>query len=301
MAIGLGPHNVAVGRLRDELGRLLAEVRRGTDRVLDRPTPTPATLHRLHRDLRRVRVGLRFWRETLPVPQQARWTALDRRLRHLARLVGQVRDRDVAVDLLSEVTDAAESAEDRERLSRFRTRLRDDAGIGRELLRAALRAARDGGLFDELEREVTAARASAAGRTFRLERLLTRHRADLHAKVARAHRRARRRPSTDRLHRLRIRVRRLRQLADLESALEAAGAVAVTRPLRRLQEDLGRLHDLDVLWLRLDPSLRATRWARALRRERRDLRREVLALLDRSRPKRAALLAPAPLAAAAVT
>ena len=282
----------APDRLTHELGRLLPAVRREAGKVVEQTRPTPATLHRLHRDLRRLRVGLALWQEIGNGRSPSRLPGLDRRLRHLAQLVGQVRDRDVAVALLAEVDHAAGSHAERERLDRYRARLRDDAGIGRELLRAYLRSERAAGLLDEVARTLEGRPRTPAGS--RLHRLLDSHHTELHEKVVRAHRRARRRPSMNRLHRLRIRVRRLRQLTDLAVALDPDGTPAVNGPWRKLQGDLGRLHDLDVLLQALDPGLEKTRWAKTLRGKRRALRRDVLHLLDRARPKQTLMLEPRP-------
>jgi CHAD domain-containing protein len=271
-------------RLAEELDRLLIEVGRGVEAVVDRPHATPAMLHDLHRDMRRLRTGLAVWEELLQKPDRTQLGPIDRRIRRLAQLIGQVRDRDVAVDLLGSVEAKARSEEERELLDRYRARLHDDARTGRELLRAFLRSERDALLFDEV-RAVLQARARPT-RSDRLHRLLTEHKNSGHAKLVEAHRKARRRPTMDRLHRLRIRVRRLRQISDLASTVDPDPPGAVTASLRRLQQHLGRLHDLDVLLVGLDPSVRETRWARSLRKERRRQRREVVRTIQSFRPDR---------------
>jgi CHAD domain-containing protein len=101
--------------------------------------------------------------------------------------------------------------------------------------------------------------------------------------VARAHRRARKRPSMNRLHRLRIRVRRMRQVSDLAAAVDPGMNGTLANSLRRLQQHLGRLHDLDVLFLDLEPFLRKTGWGEMLRKERSRQRRAILKSLETSR------------------
>lgn len=273
-----------VEELRGELERLVREVARGADEVIGRPHPTPGSLHNLHRDLRRLRTGLAVWDELVPPTHRDRLATSDRRLRRLAQLVGQVRDRDVAVDLLGSVEEAARRRQDRERLERYRARLRDDAKTGRELLRALLRSDRDSRLFDEVGAFL--AEPVRAGATREIQRRLSEHRLRGHEKLVAAHKKARKRPSMNRLHRLRIRVRRLRQITDLAGAIDPATTRPIAGALRNLQQGLGRLHDLDVLLQRLDPTFRATRWARALRKERRRQRRRVVARLDATRPRR---------------
>jgi CHAD domain-containing protein len=275
-------------RLLQELRRLLGEVGRGVEEVVGHTHPTPASLHRLHRDLRRLRLGLQLWEALLRRSERALVVPLDRRIQRLARLVGQVRDRDVAVDLLTGVEKAADARDDRERLDAYRARLRDDARTGRELLRALLRSEQEARLFDSVRNVLE--RRNPRARSGRVRQLLRAQRIELHEKLVKAHRRARRRPSMSRLHRLRIRVRRLRQIADLANTLAPDREGSVTRSMRRLQQDLGHLHDLDVLLLQLDPALRKSRWGRALRVERRELRRAITKTLEATRTKRTRFL-----------
>lgn len=270
--------------LRGELERLTQTVARGAEEVIRRSRAPPGTLHRFHRELRRLRTGLAVWRELVASSQGDRLATLDRRVRRLAQLVGEVRDRDVAVDLLGSVEAAARRRRDQERLERYRARLRDDARTGRELLRAMLRSESDARLFDEVVAFLT--EPVRAGATRVVPRVLSEHRTRSHEKLVVAHRKARKRPSMTRLHRLRIRVRRLRQITDLAGAIDPATTEPVTGSLRSLQQGLGRLHDLDVLLERLEPSFRETRWARALHKERRRQRRRVLSALDTHRPRR---------------
>lgn len=271
-------------RFRGELERLVGAVAHGAEEVARHPHPTPGNLHNLHRDLRRLRTGLGVWHELVPPSQQERLVILDRRLQRLARLVGEVRDRDVAVDLLGSVEAAAHRRRDQERLERYRSRLRDDARTGRELLRAMLRSENDAHLFGEVSTFLAGPVRASAPRA--IPRLLTEHRSRGHEKLVTAHRKARRRPSMNRLHRLRIRVRRLRQFTDLAGAIDPGAAPSVAGSLRSLQQGLGRLHDLDVLLQRLEPAFRETRWARALRKERRRQRRRIVTALDAVRPRR---------------
>lgn len=270
--------------LRQEMRRILAEVVRDTDEVIAHHLPTPASLHRLHRDLRRLRTALSVWEELLGSAGRAQLRPLSVRIRRLTRLVGQVRDRDVAVSLLDSVADQAGSEEEEGQLHLYRTRLEEDARTGRELLRAFLRSERQAQLFDLLS-DVFDLRTRSLGPAT-LQRVLTDHQHRGRAKVVEAHRRARRRPSMDRLHRLRIRVRRLRQMSDLASAVDPAHDPALARSLRRLQQNLGRLHDLDVLVHDLDPLLQKTGWGRGLRKERRRQRKAIAKFLDKRKPGR---------------
>jgi CHAD domain-containing protein len=273
---------IDIDRLRDELRRVLADVVRDVDDVIHHAHPSPASLHRLHREMRRLRTALGIWRELLGAAGQAEVRPLAQRVRRLTRLVGQVRDRDVTLGLLEGVTDRTETEEEREELQRIRSRLADDARTGRELLRAFLRSERQAHLF-ELVGEAFDLPPRARSST-ELARLLADHQHVGHAKVVSAHKKARRRPTMDRLHRLRIRVRRLRQISELASAVDPEHDPAVAESLRRLQQNLGRLHDLDVLLQDLDPAFKETSWTKVLRRERRRQRKSIAKSLKARNP-----------------
>jgi CHAD domain-containing protein len=271
-------------RLLRELNRIIAEVAHGVDEVIGHPRPTPASLHRLHRDMRRLRTGLHVWEELLDTADRAHLRPVLARLRRLAQLIGQVRDRDVSLGLLEGVTDQAGSDLELERLRQYHSRLQDDARTGRELLRAFLRSERQSHLFDHIGESLKSPRHPIhAGR---LRRVLATHQQQRLENVVRAHRKARRRPSMDRLHRLRIHVRRLRQVSDIASTIDPTSDPTLAESLRRLQQHLGRLHDLDLVVHNLEPSLRRTAWARALRKERRRQRKAIVKVLKSRRPDR---------------
>jgi CHAD domain-containing protein len=272
-------------RLARELDRILEEVARGVDGVIENPHPTPASLHRLHREMRRLRTGLGVWEELLLSADRVPLRPLDQRIRRVTRLVGQVRDRDVALGLLEGVAHHVASRKELDQLNRYRARLRDDARTGRELLRAFLRAERQALLLDHVSEAVRDRSRTIRGS--RLRRALAKHEVRERENVAAAHRRARKRPTMNRLHRLRIRVRRLRQWSDLATAVDPDWNDALANSLRRFQQHLGRLHDLDVLLLDLEPSLRKSGWAERLRKERRLQRRAILETLESLRLSRA--------------
>ena len=86
----------------------------------------------------------------------------------------------------------------------------------------------------------------------------------------------------ERLHRLRIRIRRARQFTDLAVTLDPRHERGFSSSWARLQKDLGDLHDLDMILVGLDDDVRRTGWAKELRRERRRRRREILKTLESS-------------------
>lgn len=270
-------------RLTAELRKDLDEVVRQVDEVIHEPRPAPASLHRLHRDMRRLQTALSIWEELLGATGRVQLHPLAVRYRRLTRLVGQVRDRDVALDLLESVEDVPQTDEEAEELRQYRRRLEDDARTGRELLRAFLRSERQARLFDLLgETFELKTRAHPGGS---LAEVLTERQQRGRDRVVSAHKKARRDPSMDRLHRLRIRVRRLRQTADLAAIVDPLHDSALSDSLRRIQQHLGRLHDLDVLIQDLDPSLRETSWALALREERRRQRKTITKVLEKRKAR----------------
>jgi CHAD domain-containing protein len=223
--------------------------------------------------MRRLRHALALWQRLLASRDQALVHPLDQRLKRLARLVGRVRDRDVMIDLIEGSTLPRPSGRDARAVARLSARLRDDARTGRELLMVYLRSERDAHLFEGLRESVefVPRQGAAAGLTEVLEDEQARRRSDVRA----AHRRARRRSSSTRLHRLRIQVRRLRHLSEVRSRLDRKNRTAFPPTIRRLQARLGRLHDLDLVLGGLDPDLLSTTWGRALKAERRRVRRAI--------------------------
>ncbi|HXW67101.1 MAG TPA: CHAD domain-containing protein [Thermoplasmata archaeon] len=257
------------GLLRD-VRRSLAAVRGELEALATRPHATPESLHDLHRALRRLRQALALWARLLGPADRRALRPLDRRVARLARLIGRVRDRDVMLGLIESANLPRPSADDLPRLLRLRARLRDDARTGRELLKVFARSEIDGRLAEHLETLLR--RPARADRVPSVRRLLEDEDERRRLRVRAAHRRARRKSSVNRLHRLRLQIRRLRHLDELRARLDPAFPVPNATAVRRLQAQLGRLHDLDIVLTGLDADLRGSRWAEAMREERRALR-----------------------------
>jgi CHAD domain-containing protein len=253
-----------------------------TDRVIGLPHPTAGSLHRLHRELRRLRSGLAIWEQLLDPRERERLKPLDRRLKRLARLVGRIRDRDIAIQLLAHIDQPEWPPEEIARLAEFRTQQRDDARTGRELLRAFLRAERASQLFEAVAGRWRAPRVRYRVRDVRdvLRRACERG----EERVRSAHRTARKKPTVARMHRLRLRVRSLRHVTDLARTLDPTHTPPTPALRRRLQAELGRLHDLDVVLGSIAPGVGETAWADLLRDQRKELRHALRASL-RSRPR----------------
>jgi CHAD domain-containing protein len=259
----------------------LAEVVHEVDEVVLRPHLTPESLHGLHRSMRRLRHALTLWTRVLRPQDRALMKPLDRRLSRLSRLVGRVRDRDVMLGLLEGGSLPAPRRGDVTLVARLRSRWRDDARTGRELLRVFLRSERDAHLFEQLEATLSLVPRSD-GRV-NLAALLEQEEEVRQERVRAAHRKARRKGTVARLHRLRIQVRRLRHLDELRGRLEPDRPQLPPPTVRRLQSQLGRLHDLDIVLDGIGSGLAGTAWGKALRRERRRVRRAIEASLDQPR------------------
>jgi CHAD domain-containing protein len=281
-----GPTPAGPWRLRAELVRTLQALEREVETGLGHATLAPEEIHDLHRDLRRLASGLAVWGRLVPERDAGAVQESARRLRRLARLVGRARDRDVTGALLAPGPRGGLGNGRLAAWNEFLGRLREDTHTGRELLRAFLRTERQAGLFERVQALLALNPRPDASRG--LHRILADERRTRQGKVRKAHRKARRDPTSERLHRLRIRIRQWRHLAVLETAARAA----VSRPppsWRTLQDRLGKLHDLDVALATIPPELAVAAPARQLRERRRELRASVRASLERiaARPRRA--------------
>jgi len=267
--------------LRAEIALSARRAENGLRTCAFRAAPDPETLHRLHRDLRELRVTHRLL--VPPSAEKPPENPTDQRLRRLAGLVGEVRDRDVAIDILLK----AGLGSDRQLRKSLQVRLRHEGEIGRELLRANARAELDRHLLQTVIRDVTGASVPSPAR---LRREMGTTLAQHHATVVRAFRRSLRKPSTRRLHRLRIALRNARALRLLVGRATAHPADAVPSELDKLQRALGRLHDLDKVAERIAalPSGESVdRWERSWRRARKKERLQVLGRMQRKRTRKA--------------
>lgn len=276
--------------LKRGLARLVTGVEQEIDRAIEHPSPPPEVLHDLHRELRRLAGGLSLWEELLPARDAVDVKPIVRRIRRFARLVGRVRDRDVTLSLLEPLLGVRDRAAEARALRAFVGRLREDGRTGRELLRAFLTTERRGGLLDQSRSVLARTPRAGAG-----EQIVQIFRDEWHVhrqKVRKARRRARKHPDIDRLHRLRIRIRRWRHLASLADLANVPAPEPVAPSLRALQDRLGHLHDLDValssLPHELTRSAAARRLADMLRRQQALVRSHLEDPRVRGRPARAA-------------
>lgn len=205
----------------------------------------PEELHDMRVATRRLRAAIGLFGEMLP----ARAQALARELGWIGHALGAVRDLDVQLERMPEVTAWVQDwypAPEGGRLAPVRAALESERASARSRLLSALDSARWDRLCSalvELARE--GPRASARGHAPAVDvvpgLVLARHRS-----AVKAAKRARRSGDPGDFHRLRIRCKRLRYSLDLTSELYGGASVAFARELAGLQDSLGRAQDAEV-------------------------------------------------------
>ena len=195
-----------------------------------------------------ARVATRRLREAFPVVVSAKAARkLKKRMRRLTRALGPVRELDVALITLDEMAESGDVPkggivrlrevvnEERSRLLLEMTRQIDRLDL-QKVQKKSLDATRErapkkrGGRVDR--RRIAAADARAARRG-----------ADLRAAINNAGGIY----LADRLHAVRIAVKKLRYAMEIARELRASRAMKNLRTLKRVQDLLGRMHDLEVL------------------------------------------------------
>jgi CHAD domain-containing protein len=206
------------------------------------------------RALHRARVASRRLRELVPLLQLDGddTRKLGRRIRKVTSRLGAVRELDVLALLIDELASARPAHA--EALRRLRVPVDRDRGAAREYLSAHLPAGDMRKVAGKLERTVDAlenAKASRGGARRAGDRgwrwavdARIAHRA---ARVMRAMTEAGAVYLPERLHAVRIALKKLRYAAELAAASDGLSATPSLRLLKRAQDLLGRLHDLQVL------------------------------------------------------
>ena len=198
--------------------------------------------------LHQARVATRRLRAVLPLVAPGRKAdKLARSVRKLTQALGPVRELDVALLILDEFKDSA----DVPRLAV--QRLRAAIGEERRQMQAALQRLLESFDVAKLRKRAVSAARKQEGKTSK--------RVHDPKRAATARERARRRAEQlglsienaaglylpDRLHEVRIAVKKLRYTLELEQSFTASRATAGLRTLRNAQDLLGRMHDLEVL------------------------------------------------------
>jgi CHAD domain-containing protein len=200
--------------------------------------------------LHQARVATRRLREAVPlIVSGSRGRKVEKKMRRLTRALGPVRELDVALQTLdalhqSGTVPAAAIARLRQEIALERRRLHaqmceavsrvDIPRLQRKLLAAARKCHPAGRIRDP--KRIARARARAADRAERL-RVAVDNAATLYL--------------PDRLHEVRVAVKKLRYALEVAKELSGSRAVAQIRTLKSVQDLLGRMHDLEVLIARV--------------------------------------------------
>jgi CHAD domain-containing protein len=205
--------------------------------------------------IHQTRVATRRLREALPMVVDAgRARKLGRRVRELTRALGPVRELDVVLHTLDALAAASDVPADA--VACLRTVVVEER---RRVHAAMVKRIGDFSLEKLRRRAVAGARKHDAA--LAAEGGATRRRRADPASLAMADRRAAKRAAAlgaaidnaagiylpDRLHEVRIAVKKLRYAMEVARDLRGSRAVARIRTLKRAQELLGRMHDMEVL------------------------------------------------------
>jgi len=208
----------------------------------------PGARHGDVRSVHQARVATRRLREALPLIAAGKaGRRLERAARSLTGVLGPVRELDVALLMLEEL--ARSNAVSASAIATLRTAVTDERHI---LQREAAKQ------IDDIDMERLQRKALQV-----LERKIGQSEdpIDRQARVVAARRRAARRAQRveaavdaagaiylpDRLHQVRIAVKKLRYALEIVRDLTRSRAEARIRALKRMQDLLGRMHDLEVL------------------------------------------------------
>lgn len=196
-----------------------------------------------------ARVATRRLREALPlVAPGSRGRKLGRHVRRLTRALGPVRELDVALETLEALTEGSEAP--RGAIAKLRQVVREE----RQRMHGEM-CARVGRVdIDRLQNRA----ASAASRCSTAARRDPKRMAKAQLRVARRAVRLREAIDSaaglylpDRLHHVRIAVKKLRYAMEVLRELSGSRAMARIRTLKEAQDFLGRMHDHEVLIARV--------------------------------------------------
>jgi len=198
--------------------------------------------------LHQARVATRRLRAALPIVAPGRKAdKLSRSVRRLTQALGPVRELDVTLLILNELEESgdvprpavqrlrAAISDERRQLHLGLRRLLEDFDLEKLRKRAVSAARHGGGRMPTRARDpkrAAEARARARGRAGRLALSIERA-AGLYV--------------PDRLHEVRIAVKKLRYTLELEQTFSGSRATTRIRTLKTAQNLLGRTHDLEVL------------------------------------------------------
>ncbi len=199
--------------------------------------------------LHQARVASRRLREALPlVTRGSRGRKLERTVRRLTRALGPVRELDVALETLETLTAGGETP--RVAITKLRQAVREERQ--RLYVEMCNRVGRVD--LDKLRHRAAAASKSHSGGRMRDPKRIA------GARLRAAHRAVRLREAIenaagiylpDRLHEVRIAVKKLRYAMEVSRELSGSRGEARIGTLRQAQDLLGRMHDHEVLIARV--------------------------------------------------
>jgi len=224
--------------------RVTSRLLRTRARALKRHLPAAAAGddHGVHQ----ARVATRRLREAMPVltggVKHSKAGKASRKIRRLTRALGAVRETDVTLHILAELAQAGNLP--RTAIEEVRAHVIAERDRRRTMMLDRLEHVN----VDKLGRRLSSVAEalqqtdSEGWRDILSTRLLKRSR-----RLAERVGEAGQMYAPDRLHEVRIAAKKLRYALELAADSRTAGAAALLRPIKRVQDLLGRLHDLQVL------------------------------------------------------
>ena len=219
---------------------LLARRARALQRYL------PAALLGYHHGVHQARVATRRLREAVPVLttglKGGKADAARRKIRRLTRALGTVRELDVTMQILDELARRPEVP--RNALEDIRAHVVAERDARREVMLERLERVDS----DKLSRRLQAVALTLSRCDARAWRVALASRLAKRAgRLTTAIRQAGHIYAADRLHMVRISAKKLRYAMELAADGRVPGARGLVTELKRAQDTLGRLHDLQVL------------------------------------------------------
>jgi len=203
--------------------------------------------------IHQARVATRRLREAMPLVAHGRKARkLSRRIRDLTRALGSVRELDVALLTLDELQ--AEAAEPNSGIASLHQIVADErqrlcADMVRQIERVNIQKFEKKALAVAQHDQPEGSRASRRdpGRLVEASRRAARRAIALQAAVENAGGIY----LPDRLHQVRIAVKKLRYAMEIAKDISRSRAIARLRTLKTVQDLLGRMHDFEVLIMRI--------------------------------------------------
>jgi CHAD domain-containing protein len=193
-----------------------------------------------------ARVATRRLREVVPVLasglKHSKAGKARRKIRRLTRALGAVRETDVTLQILAELAQAGQLP--RTAIEEVRAHVITERDRRRTVMLHRL----DRVDIDKLARRLASvAEALQASDDSRWREVLSARLLKRSRRLAEAVGEAGQMYEPERLHEVRIAVKKLRYVIEIAADSRITGAAPLLRPIKRIQDLLGRLHDLQVL------------------------------------------------------